>query len=145
MKTITRKKEISTKKSPEIARLIRLIDEMGIDYSDVARDTEVAERTITNFIWSDKPIGGQLLRALHAKYGASIDWLLSGNGPMFINKTHEPQTSYQSADARAQRMNSFINKFIESATEDEQAWLEMQLKFSVPQYQEFIEGNTDEH
>lgn len=73
-------------KSPEITRLLHLLSVLNEKPADMAEKTGISDRTITNFLWNDTPIGGHLLRQLHQVYGVSIDWLLSGHGEMFIDK-----------------------------------------------------------
>lgn len=53
--------------------------------ADLAASIESAERTITNYIWNDTPLGGQLLRELLLVHGVSINWILSGQGTMYVN------------------------------------------------------------
>jgi len=72
-------------KSPEIIRLQQLLEELQEKPADMAEKTGVAERTINNYLWNCLPIGGQLLRALSEVYSVSIDWLLTGQGPMFTD------------------------------------------------------------
>jgi len=145
MNTLTPKKRSSKKKTPEIARLLSLFDALELKPIDIAKDTGVSERTIMNFIWNNSPIGGQLLRNLHLKYGVSIDWLVSGRGAMFVEWDHtsEPGQSYEASNPRSLRIVSFIDEFMQSASLDEQAWLEVQLKFAVPPYRDFL-GDQDE-
>lgn len=141
MVNLTRKKEGKKEKLPEITRLMDVLKSLSLKPVDIARDNDISERTITNFIWENKPIGGQLLRILHVKYGVSIDWLLSGTGEMFVaaGGINEQKPEYTVINPRAWRMQSFITEFMASASDDEKVWLEMQFKFSVPQYAQFLE------
>jgi len=146
MNTIARNNTRKKNKTPEITRLLELFEVLDKKPFDIAKDIEISERTITNFIWNDSPIGGQLLRKLHLKYGASIDWILSGTGSMFAvdHSTQEPPANYAVIDQRTWRLQRFIADFIDTASPDEQAWLEMQIKFSVPQYAQFLEQLENE-
>lgn len=136
MKTITPKKESIKKKRGEVQRLIELMNSLNLQPDDLAKITDVSERTIKNCIWNDSEIGGQLLRGIHLKLGVSVDWLLSGQGSMFPGD-HD-QGSDDELDSRAGRMIRFIKKWMRNSSSDEKAWLEMQFKFSVPQYQQFL-------
>jgi plasmid maintenance system antidote protein VapI len=147
MNKITRKTRGSRNKTPEITRLLLVMDALGVKAADIASKTKISERTITNFIWSDTPIGAQLLRELHAKYGVSIDWLLSGAGSMLLSQTSEPSGVYKvtpSNDLRIQRMCELIQDLMDSASADEQAWLETQFKFSMRQYQQMLSSSKSE-
>lgn len=123
-----------------------MMEVLGLKYVDIASKTEIPERTITSFIWENKPLGGQLLRKIHTKFSVSLDWLLSGTGSMLLNKTSEPAAAYAvtpGADSRTIRMCSFIQQFMSTASPDEQVWLEMQLKIHVPQYLRFLEQHHE--
>lgn len=84
MTTIARGKIKSTNKSPEIVRFIEFLNSRNLKPSDIAASMDTAERTITKYIWENTPLGGQLLRELLTVYGVSIDWILTGNGCMYI-------------------------------------------------------------
>jgi transcriptional regulator with XRE-family HTH domain len=147
MNTITRKIGRSKDKTPEITRLLLVMDALGLKAADIASKTKISERTITNFIWNDTPIGAQLLRELHAKYGVSIDWLLSGSGPMLLSQTNEPTGAYDvtpSSDLRVQRMCALVQELMNSASPDEQALLETHFKFSMRQYQQMLSTTNHE-
>jgi plasmid maintenance system antidote protein VapI len=147
MNTITRKIGRLKNKTPEIERFILFMDTLDLKAADIASKTKISERTITNFIWNNTPIGAQLLRELHAKYGVSIDWLLSGSGTMLLNQTSEPHGVYNVTpcnDLRVQRMCALIQELMSSASPDEQAWLETHFKFSMLQYKQIISAPNHE-
>jgi len=123
------------------------MEALGLKAADIASKTKISERTITNFIWNDTPIGVHLLRELHAKYGVSIDWLLSGTGSMLLSQTSEPVGTYDvtpSSDLRIQRMCALIQELMTSASPDEQALLETHFKFSMRQYQQMLSTTNQE-
>lgn len=141
MTNVSPKNKRVKEKSPEIQRFKALIKHLNIEVVDMAKETGIAERTIMNFIWQDMPIGSHLLRELHSKYNVSLDWLLAGQGDMLLGqggKPHEPAGA-PVENSRTRRMCLFIRKFMESAPDDVQIWLEMQLKIHVPQYLQFLE------
>lgn len=147
MNTITRKKGRSTNKTPEIARFIQLMNALNLKAADIASKTKISERTITNFLWNDRPLGAQLLRELHSRYGVSIDWLLSGSGSMLLDQVSEPQAHYhatQTRDPRVQGMYDLIQELMDSASSEEQVWLEMHFKFSMNQYKQMLSTSNTE-
>jgi transcriptional regulator with XRE-family HTH domain len=161
MANIVPKKGNVNKKLPEIERFRLMLKTLNIKTSDIAKDSGIPVRTINNYIWKNIPIGGQLLRHLYAKYNVSLDWLLCDRGNMLIDSQAEPRQSLPSpypfaadipaasytvmpiGNARARRMCVFIDQFMSEATDDEQAWLEMQLKMHVPQYSRFLAEHHD--
>jgi len=142
MHTITPKKEGDKKKRGEVLRLIQLMEYRNMEAVDLAKVTDVSERTIKNCIWDNSEIGGRLLRGLHLKMGVSVDWILSGEGDMFAG-IKEPSASYE--DSRSSRMVKFIKKWMSEQSDDEKAWLEVQFSFAVPPYKDFLlERNSHE-
>lgn len=70
-------------KSPEIGRFMEAMKALDETPETLAERVNVASRTILNYIWGDKPLGGPLLRGLCDECGISVDWLLTGQGGMF--------------------------------------------------------------
>lgn len=152
--TIQPKKWIGKKKHGEVFRLQLFMAEQNLKPIDIQNDTGVTVRTITNSIYEEKPIGAKFLREIHAKYGVSIDWIISGVGSMLINHDvsvkESPASDYLVTDlnatpsavnrtARDKRLLGFISEWLTYASDDEKAWLEMELKFNLLQYNRYLE------
>ncbi|MFZ2405499.1 MAG: helix-turn-helix transcriptional regulator [Methylobacter sp.] len=146
MNTILPKKGNVHKKIPEIERFRLFLKSSRVKTSDIAKETDSSERTINNYIWKNLPLGGQLLRHLCTRYNVSIDWLLTGRGSMLLDEVNEQASVYVVSDVnpRAMRICSFVQEFMQSASDDERAWLEMQVKLHVPQYVEFLKRHHHE-
>ncbi|SBS37873.1 hypothetical protein MSP8886_04300 [Marinomonas spartinae] len=148
---LTPKKWIGKKKEGEIYRFQLLLAELNLKPEDIQKDTGVTVRTITNSIYEKKPLGAKLLREIHAKYGVSIDWLLSGKGQMFASAddsatsaVREPNGEYGS-DPRFERIMTLVRDFMANADDDEKAWLETQVKLNIAQYQQHLKSVPDEN
>jgi hypothetical protein len=85
MSTIARHKISSRDKSPEITRFIEFMNAFSLDYESLGKEVEMSERSITNYTWNNKPLGGALLRRVQARFNVSIDWLLTGKGEMLLD------------------------------------------------------------
>ncbi len=141
MTTLTRKKEGCKKKTPEIERFRLFVEAIGSDNRVVAASIGVSYRTLTRFLWENKPLSAQVLRGVHSVYGVSIDWLVSGAGEMFVadvSGTAEPRAEYV-VNGREQLIVAFVREFLGSASADQQAWLEVQLLMQVPPFRDFVE------
>lgn len=103
MSNISRKKIRATNKSPEITRLIHFMNENDLNAADLGASVDIAERTITNYIWNDTPIGGQLLRQLLLVHGVSIDWVITGEGDMYVNGKSREDEGSQTAEIRGEK------------------------------------------
>jgi hypothetical protein len=141
---LTPKKWIGKKKEGEIYRFQLFLAEKNINPEQIQRDTGVTVRTVTNSIYEGKPLGAKLLRELNAKYGVSIDWLVSGKGRMFVDtpishlEISEPRSDYKNDDPRFNRIVGLVQEFMANANEDEAAWLETQMKFNISQFKQFL-------
>lgn len=77
---------------------------------------------------------------LAKRKGVSLDWLLLGLGTM--DGPRDPHAIHQSDDAddRVHRLVGFFTHWNATRSEDDKAWLEMQLARSVPEYVEWVAG-----
>lgn len=141
---LTPKKWIGKKKEGEIYRFQLFMVEKNVNPEQIQKDTGVTVRTITNSIYEGKPLGAKLLRELNAKYGVSIDWLVSGKGRMFVDspvshlENSESNTEYTNDDPRFNRIVGLVQEFMANANEDEAIWLEMQMKFNISQFKQYL-------
>lgn len=127
--TITPKKKNLKQKRGEILRFLSLIELLNKERLDIAKETDVSLRTINNAIYENAPLGPQLLRGLHLVYGVSINWLVSGHGNIFVSQgVNEDGAQYGLDNSRKLRINKMIHHWIDGASEDEQAWLEVEIR-----------------
>ncbi|MCX4187193.1 helix-turn-helix domain-containing protein [Methylophaga sp. OBS4] len=130
-KTLQPRKWIGKKKDGEILRFQEFMTVKNLNPEDIQRDTGVSVRTITNSIYENNPLGAKLLRQVHAKYGVSIDWILSGAGSMFVGDAptvREPSSQYNVDNDRLLRIMGALDEWIKHASEDEKVWLEVDIK-----------------
>lgn len=71
--------------SQEIERLKLLLKAINQAPEDIAIDCGISVRCLDAILAAGLPVDGRLLRGLHHRYGASVDWLLSGAGAMFVD------------------------------------------------------------
>ena len=130
-KTIQRKNLRNKEKPSEILRFEEFMRSADLDYLKIQSDTGISNRTITFSIYEKKPLGSKILRKLHEVYGVSIDWLISGVGEMYAiseKAPSQPKSMHYSSDERKERIIAVIDSWFDSATEDEKAWLEIDIK-----------------
>lgn len=137
---ITPNKKIKKKKIGEVYRFKLFMSKLNLKPETIQRDTGVTARTIMFSIYENKPLGPKLLRSIHAKYGVSIDWLISGSGNMFIRPelsfsyVDESSSQHTINDLRFKNIVSMVKEFMVYASDDENAWLETQMKFNLAQF-----------
>jgi len=129
-------------KSGEIIRLKLFIEQNNLQLIDISNKLSITERSIKNIIYENLPLSGKILRLLHLHYGLSMDWIVSGTGRMMIfeDEINEEQAIYEvNNNDRATRIKAFIDDYMSYATEDEKAWLEIELEIKIRQYRSFKE------
>lgn len=71
-----------------------------------------------------------------------INKLLLGESAPRLKAVNETKVGY-ALDPRKQRMLQFMEAFFEASSADELVWLEMQLKFNIPHYRDFLESDDE--
>lgn len=89
-------------------RFIDFMNENRLKATDLAESIDIPERTITKFIWNDTPLSGAILRKLLTVHGVSIDWLLTGEGGMYLGSNRVSQD--RGAYLTVQGENRLINR-----------------------------------
>lgn len=134
------------KKIGEILRFQRYLDQSGMQPADLAEITGVSERTITNAVYQNIPLGGKFLRELLLKLGVSTDWLLTGNGHMYVNRPDQVEESSQAYPAipptRIDHIADFLREWSTYASDQEQIWLEQEMRFRLPQFADYMDKNS---
>lgn len=89
-------------KSPEVARLLEFKRARKLTWDEISAEIDVPKRTITNYVWDTGQLGGAVLRGLLLVYGVSTDWLLSGNGEMYVADKDKPSSEPKNTPEAAQ-------------------------------------------
>lgn len=77
------------------------------------------------------------------KYRTSLDWLLFGEQVQGVRDDGPPPYLVEES-ARTARITTFLRHWAATRTDDDQAWLEMQLARAVPEYAEWLAGQADQ-
>lgn len=76
------------------------------------------------------------------KYRSSLDWVIFGTGSP--RRVGDDERGHYDAgdpgDERMQRITAFLRHWAATRSDDDQAWLEMQLARAVPEYAEWLAG-----
>ena len=80
-------------------RLKLLIEKLGLSIKDFAKATGIPYRTVQYYLSGKTIPGADKLEKMCAKFGININWLLTGEGEMFIKKEKpEPSPKAQPED-----------------------------------------------
>lgn len=72
------------------------------------------------------------------KYRSSLDWLLFGTGVHGVRDDSAARYDVGTDDERTRRLTAFLRHWAATRSEDDQAWLEMQLARAVPEYAQWL-------
>lgn len=75
---------------------------------------------------------------LAGEKGVSLDWLLLGLGEMYPGAAAYQVHEDAPTDPRMQRVMGFLANWNATRTDDDKAWLEMQLARNIPEYAEWV-------
>ncbi len=75
-------------------RIKELKAKLGITSAEMAKELNIPVRTIGSYERDEAQAGAKFFNALIAKYQVNVNWLLSGNGNMFISSKTEIDVKY---------------------------------------------------
>lgn len=125
-----------------------------MNFKEIAKEIGVSYRTMQNVIGIQSNVKSDFAIKLCTRFGVSYRWFFTGEGVMYSkpeSKLEEKLDIYEfnneqdlKINKRKMRLNAFIEHWFETQDSDEQAWLEGQLKRSIPEYNDFIFENDAE-
>ncbi len=78
-------------------RLRAVLDQRGLSIKDAADLCGIPYRTLQNYLLDERDPNAKSLVAISTKLGISIDWLLTGDGPMVRGEQDPAPTPAQQA------------------------------------------------
>jgi transcriptional regulator with XRE-family HTH domain len=139
----------------ERIKMVRLSEELSLAKFGVKINETKGK--IYNIESEKQKIQGEILQQIIAVYDINPRWLLTGKGEMYQSKlkkmTEKPDfseitlaPSQQNLIKKHRKANitAFIEHWFETKSMDEQAWFEVQLGHSFPQYPDFINSKETE-
>ncbi len=115
------------------------------DKVDSVRNTESGKKKVT----------GDMLQSIVSVFSVNAHWLLTGEGEMYQSRNQDKSPVFPTPipastqkklinNHRRTRIQTFINYWFKEESPDDQAWLEMQLSRSIPEYKSFISNQEIE-
>ena len=141
---------------PISERIRQVFDNKRETFKEFCAQSDVKYRTLQHYLEGRAP-SAEFLIEFNRVWGVSADWILTGKGQMYFNEEalkdylkpapgeidnvadEKNHYSYPS-NARAQRLNNFINHWMENHSDDEQAWLEIDFKQHYQDYALWLEA-----
>lgn len=95
------------------ARMSHTLATLGVTASELARECEVSQSSVSRIISGERPISAPLLQAMAYVYGVNPAWVLTGAGPISLGELEaEHLAKVPSEDLRAElarRKDSFAH------------------------------------
>lgn len=65
-------------------RVLEALKAARVSQAMLARDMDISRSYLNDMVKGRRPVSRQLIDELRTKYGVSVDWVLSGEGRMFV-------------------------------------------------------------
>ncbi|GER92306.1 XRE family transcriptional regulator [hot springs metagenome] len=98
-------------------------------------------RTLQSYISGEREPGASNLFKIATQLCISIDWLLTGEGEMFIDKSKKVVPV---EDIPKEKMKTWIDEFWQNASDDEKAWLKVEFQRVFPEFKEWLKMKNSE-
>ena len=66
-------------------RFLKLIEELGLNKKTFALEIDVTIRTLHNYMYNNRIPNGENLIKIKERFNVDINWLLTGEGDMFLD------------------------------------------------------------
>lgn len=76
-------------------RLKQIMEVKGINLKTFSEKADIPYRTLQNYILSGREPNAEALMKLHTHLGINLNWLVSGEGEMFISRENAQDLTYQ--------------------------------------------------
>lgn len=101
-------------------RLRAVLDLRGLSIKDAAELCEIPYRTLQNYLLDERDPNAKSLVAIGTKLGISIDWLLTGDGPMQRGEEVSTPTQQASISSEISPREQAILELFRALDEDAQ-------------------------
>lgn len=85
----------------------------------------------------DREPSRKIMLALKSHFRINIDWLLTGEGEMFIRQK-SAAVLVEIKDIPIHNMKAWLDEFWDKATEDEKAWLKIEFGRAFPEFKDWL-------
>jgi transcriptional regulator with XRE-family HTH domain len=120
-------------------RLVLLRRHLGLTLQELADKTGISKSYLGDISTGRSKPSRRVVSQLAESLNVSSDWLLYGTGPMFQAKVNEQVGAYLPESKRdLDQFKKWLEEFWVEASEQERAWLSVQLKIAFPQYRQWL-------
>lgn len=114
------------------SRLRSVIDDKGMSIKEASEVAGIPYRTLQNYLLGEREPNAKAMAAIRTHLGISLDWLLTGEGSMFLGVSTEPpetQTANQQEKAILELFRSLGEagkREIQSAAEEKKRLMDVE-------------------
>ena len=121
-------------------RLALLRKHLGLTLQKLAEKLELSKSYLGDIETDRSKPSRRVVSLLADKLNVSPEWLLYGAGPMFRTMVNDPAAPYLSGSKRdLDHFKAWLEEFWVDASEQERAWLTVQMQMAFPQYRDWLQ------
>lgn len=118
-------------------RLKILIDRLGLKLKDFSRKTGIPYQSLLKYLSGERTPTEDNLKKIAIHLGVNLNWLLTGEGEMFIRKGGGGE-KIDIKDIPIHNIKEWLDEFWANASDDEKAWLKVEFGRAFPEYKEWL-------
>ena len=110
-------------------------ESLGLTQEEFAKKLNTTQAVISNYERGARVPTADFLNRLTEIFHLDINWLLTGEGPMFVGGSKVADIK----DIPKEQIKEFIEEFWQKANEKERIWFEVQFKRAFPEYADWLQ------
>jgi len=110
-------------------------ESLGLTQEEFAKKLNTTQAVISNYERGARVPTADFLNRLTEIFHLDINWLLTGEGPMFVGGSKVVDIK----DVPKEQIKEFIEEFWQKADEKERIWFEVQFKRAFPEYTDWLQ------
>jgi len=128
-------------------RLSEVMNRFGYTVKDLSERSGIPYRSCLNYVNGEREPNAEALRALSARLGVNLNWLLTEQGYMTLRDEEVVRKKGQTAsksdvvsleDAPKERIKAWLDEWWANASPRQRTWLEVQAEHCFGDYVEWL-------
>jgi len=124
--------------------LKKIRQDQGLILSKFSELLETSGSYLSEIENEKKSLSLNLIISLSAKCKVNVNWLLTGEGPMYRQEKERPSNGIVNiADIPREQIKQWIDDFWKDLDEEKRVWLIVEMKRQFPEFVEWIKKNEE--
>ena len=126
-------------KISSISERLRLLrKQLGLSQTEFANELGLKQRAVSHWERGNAEPSLKIIQLIRQKWSVSLDWLLIGEGPMYLDDSSYQQEEKNKQDI-GESIKIWIDNFLKNASEEEKHWFKIQFSKCFPEFLEWME------